>query len=1169
MTVKDFFENDINRNIETVIKADDKDNIANEVEEYVVTNEISKKISDFFSAYNGNGFANGVWISGFFGSGKSHLLKIISYVLASKKVEEKGEIIDCGQMFADKIQKDDILKGDILRSLKIPSESILFNIDQHAQITGKKDDNAILSVFYKVFYDHLGYYGFQPHMAEFEMWLDSLGQYEIFKTKFQEKSGKNWVDSRRHYFITETITEVLGEINGKNPSVYENILSEIESKTKQSIEDFCMKVHEYIKSKTANFRLNFFVDEVGQYISDNTKLMLNLQTIAESLATKTKGSSWILVTSQEDMEKVVGDMSKSQQNDFSKIMGRFKVKISLTSANVEEVIEKRLLKKTAAATQQLTEVFKQEGTHLDTLLSFSDVGMSFKSYKGKDDFINKIPFVPYQFDLFKSCRIAFSNQNAFQGKHESVGERSILSVFQQVLKSISDKEETALVSFDMIFDGMSGDLRSEFVNAINFANNHLGDNPFAIKVLKLLLMVKYESKFKTTKRNISVLMIDDLNIDLAKHDLKITEALNLLEQKSYIQRNNEVFEFLTNEEKDVEKAIKNTDLDSQADLKQLGSIFFEEIIKDVRLKYIDNKQDYDFCGKIDGSILGREKELEIEIVTPLYHSYQSDSLLLSESSGRNVMRLIIAQNPLFFKDLRLYLQTEKYVKQNQSTSNSEGVKRILHEKAHSNAQRKRILTVMTNKALAESKVIINGSFIELSATTDGRTQVINGFQHLVKTCFPNLRMLGGTIYSEETIKNTLRTNLDDLFKHDDKTMSEAENEIITIIKRRKQQSDRTSLLDLRTHFSKKPFGWYQNALWTLVGRLYKRGKIEIKKDANILENEDLLSALLNTANYGNTLLEVQQDFDNKAVKDLIKIYSEAFNETCSALEAKEVGNGFKNKLKELQSELLPLMARKREYPFLNILDDFMENIGQWVKNDYSYFVNNQTAFADKLLDTKEDLIDPIKRFINGEQASIYDAIKRMMEDDRANFDYIEGAEIGILKTLLTNPKPFAGNFIREAKTAKDQLTQKVETRVKEEKNKALEAFEAVIEDLKSKPEFQVLDETKQNTILLPFQEEITKLNRQQFIATIRDIRTNNLERLKSQQLNEMMRLSTVLTNNQEGNVNEPVPQYVRRNTINIHFTKSELQTEADVNEYVEALRKAYIQQIKDTKRIAL
>ena len=145
---------------------------------------------------------------------------------------------------------------------------------------------------------------------------------------------------------------------------------------KQSIEDFCERVQEYLLTKNKGFRLNFFVDEVGQYISDNTKLMLNLQTIAETLATRTKGNSWILVTSQEDMEKVVGDMNKSQQNDFSRIQARFGIKVPLTSANVDEVIEKRLLKKNDDAQVQLASGYKKESAHLESLLSFSEAGSS-------------------------------------------------------------------------------------------------------------------------------------------------------------------------------------------------------------------------------------------------------------------------------------------------------------------------------------------------------------------------------------------------------------------------------------------------------------------------------------------------------------------------------------------------------------------------------------------------------------------------------------------------------------------------------------------------------------------------------------------------------------------------------------------------------------------------
>ena len=52
MKIKDFFEKDINRNIETVIKADDREHISDEVSEYVITKEIAQKVSDFFQAYN-------------------------------------------------------------------------------------------------------------------------------------------------------------------------------------------------------------------------------------------------------------------------------------------------------------------------------------------------------------------------------------------------------------------------------------------------------------------------------------------------------------------------------------------------------------------------------------------------------------------------------------------------------------------------------------------------------------------------------------------------------------------------------------------------------------------------------------------------------------------------------------------------------------------------------------------------------------------------------------------------------------------------------------------------------------------------------------------------------------------------------------------------------------
>lgn len=1167
MMIKKFFEKDINRNIETVIKADDRDHISDEVAEYVVTNEIANKIRDFFQAYNDYAGANGVWISGFFGSGKSHLLKILSYVLENKEFDGYKS----GELFAEKIENDAMLKGDITSSTRIPSESILFNIDQQAQITSKSDANAILSVFYKVFFDHLGYYGFQPHVADFEMWVEKQGHYEDFKTKFKAKANKSWEESRVDYFdplVTDAIAETLGEINNTDASKYENILDEIEDKQKQSIEDFCERVKEYLKSKPKGFRLNFFVDEVGQYISDNTKLMLNLQTIAETLATRTNGNSWILVTSQEDMEKVVGDMNKSQQNDFSRIQARFKIKVPLTSANVDEVIEKRLLKKNDDAQKQLAKSYKKESSHLESLLSFSEAGVQFKGYGDGADFSNKFPFVPYQFDLFQQCRRALSTHNAFQGKHASVGERSMLGVFQQVIQKIEGKSAQSLVSFDLMYEGIRNELRGEIQSSVIMAERNL-DNKFAIKVLKALFLVKYFGNFKTTKRNITVLLIDDIKIDLNKHSKMIDEALNTLENQSYVQRNGDVYEFLTDDEKDIEQEIKGTDVDEQAVTQLLKEIFFDEIIRDNKIKYLDNKQDYDFTSKIDGSVLGREKELSIEIITENFSDFENDTLLQSQTMASTGMKLRLASNAVLMKDLKMYLRTNKYIKQNQSTSNRTEVKRILQDKAQQNVERKRNLILMANKSLAESTVFMNGSKHEMGNTTDAKTKVVNAFQDLIKTVYSNLRMLGASQYSEDTLKNTIRSRQDDLFGTDDQTISEAESEILNFINRRKKQSDRTSLIELRSHFSKKPFGWYSNAIWSVTAKLYKRGKIEVKQNSNLLEDEEFLAALLNSSNYSNTILEPQTEIDQSQVKKLKQVYSDAFDENCNVKEGKDVANAFKAKLKDMSVDINQLLARKNEYPFISFLSDFSEKLYRWTNKEYTYYLTNLKDFEDELLDTKEELIDPIKRFINGDQIKIYDSVIKRLNGDISNLDYIEGDELGTLKDLKNNPRPFKGDAIKNAKQAMDSLTKKVLDQIDHEKSSAIQAIEESIKKLKEKEEYSKLKDSRKSSIVEPLEAELTKVANSKYIANLRDVKTRVTDTLYTKQLNEMLRLTMPESDSEDGEVSEPKVHYIKKTNVPVQFHKSELKSESDVDEYVETLRKALKEQIKSNRRIEL
>ena len=168
MELKDIFLKDVTRPIDGVIKADDEASLRLELEEYVLTNEVAQRLNDFFIAYGNYHGANGVWVSGFFGSGKSHLLKMLALLLENRVIDGTPTL----DLFLPKCEAQDkndaILKANLVKAVAIPSKSILFNIDQKADVISKTQIDALLSVFVKVFDEMCGYYGKQAYIAQFE-----------------------------------------------------------------------------------------------------------------------------------------------------------------------------------------------------------------------------------------------------------------------------------------------------------------------------------------------------------------------------------------------------------------------------------------------------------------------------------------------------------------------------------------------------------------------------------------------------------------------------------------------------------------------------------------------------------------------------------------------------------------------------------------------------------------------------------------------------------------------------------------------------------------------------------------------------------------------------------------------------------------------------------------
>ena len=377
MKIQNMFQKDINRDINGVIKVaqDDEVSLVQELDEYIITRELRRHFSTFFDNYakaiDHPTDKVGVWISGFFGSGKSHFLKILSYLISNAKVGNKKAV----DFFEDKFD-DPMMYATVVRCTNIPTESILFNIDIEGPIN--KDKTAVLRVFTKVFYNHLGFYGEDLKIAKLERFIDEQGKTEAFRMAFEEINGASWLESRAACaFFEDDIVSVLQSVLGMSEISARNWFNG-EENTDMSIKQLVEEIKSYVDSKGKDFRLLFCVDEVGQYIGDDSDLMINLQSIVEEVGSKCCGKVWVMVTSQEAIDSVV----KISGDDFSKIQGRFNTRLSLSSASVDEVIKKRILEKTEDADGLLRMVYDKEHAVLKNLFTFNDAILDIKGYTG-------------------------------------------------------------------------------------------------------------------------------------------------------------------------------------------------------------------------------------------------------------------------------------------------------------------------------------------------------------------------------------------------------------------------------------------------------------------------------------------------------------------------------------------------------------------------------------------------------------------------------------------------------------------------------------------------------------------------------------------------------------------------------------------------------------------
>ena len=1192
MQIKDMFEKDIDRDIKGVIKVgqNDEENIYQELDEYVVTNELLKHFTRFFSNYS-KGIQSptddiGVWISGFFGSGKSHFLKILSYILNSNLEVHGRKPIDFFKQ--DGKIKDPMVIGDMETATNVSSDVILFNIDSKSSSQSNSNKDDILSVFIKVFNEMQGFCGGMPFLADFEKKLDAKNKFEEFKEEFNNISGMSWEDSRdEFYFITDDIIQSVVNIGFMSENEANNWSLKAEENYNYSIEDFANEVNQYCIDKGNNHHVIFLVDEVGQYIADDTKLMLNLQTIVEELGIKCHGKAWVVVTSQQNIDDITKDIKGM---DFSKIQGRFKTRLSLSSSNVDEVIRRRILAKTDVAQKTLEAEYDSFEAILKNILTF-EKSAEMKTYDNARDFANIYPFVPYQFNRVQDVLTSI-REHSSSGKHMADGERSMLALFQESAIAIKNESEGQLVPFDIFYNAIEQFIDHTNSQVINKARENSKLIDFDVKVLKVLFMIKYVKEITATPKNLTTLVIDNINQDRLDLQKKVDNSLARLLEQTLIQKNGEVYSFLTNEEQDIRRQIKNEIVDSGEVLDNAANRIFQEIYQKNKYRY-SNRYNFPFNQSIDTKkINNREYDIGMRIITPYYESdinsnqstFEGNNMHnilkgLSESNNEVVVHLL--SDLTVFEEIKEALQIHKFLTK-KSTELKVELRGRLQEEYNDKINR---IKLFLESSIKDADIYVKGDKVDI-AEKNVESRLDEAMNKLVAKVYNKLPYMDFAPDKSDIDKELTKEYQQTLVYGESKAMN-ALDDMDNYISFQSNKHETITLKSLLNRYSKAPYGFVNLDIQWLVASLFaqKRITLIINSEEISLKSEGASKILdyLTKKDYSEKLLISQRKSISKIkIKTVREVLKDVYGLTVSYDNDEKIMDEFKrvnkSKIGEIDEYLLEFKIFDK-YPGKKVLEYAKELFNDANnKKNISQFYNFVSDNSDEFLDLADDL-EPVLSFFKGSQKGIFNEsceVYRVFEENKNLINDSELSEIASsINKIISMPNPYSD--IKKLPDLNSRFNTRFDEILESQKTIILNGINGDFDSVISRLTTDELKLKFESKFITSFNDLKDKLNSQKNIAIINGITTES-ENLKNNCINEIdlfIKSKQPSDPSEDGEDGDPVslPEPIMEVDIDIKkiilSTKVKIESEDDIDEFLQKVKTEIKSKLKEADIINL
>jgi hypothetical protein len=854
----------IDRTIEKVIDyyAQEEDRLAGELAEYEITEGIEKGFRTFLDAF-GEGVKGGqvpeigIWVSGFYGSGKSSFTKYLGAALDSSRKVRGKPFLD---LLCDRFPRNEIPGQLRTISTKHPSAVIL--LDLGAEQLAESSSASVSSVLY---WKVLQWAGFskEKKTARLEFRLDKIKKYDQFKAMYRERYKGEWEEIHNDPLIgvaraSEIVTHIIPDDFPTKESY-----STLRFDEARDIRDLTEEIIDLCRRKTGCNSILFLIDEAGQYVAPRGELILNLDGLARNMKELGKGKVWIAATGQQTLSEIV-EKAAHNSAELNKLRDRFPISVDLDARDIREITRRRLLEKSEEGRTKIEKLFKEHGQATLTHTRLTGTSL-FKGDPDIETFVRLYPFLPQHFDLLLELIRTLARSTG------GIGLRSAIRVIQDVLvdkshvlssesTKLADREVGSLSCVDDFYDTLRADITRvlpHVVTGVDKAIKVFGAESLEARVAKAVAALQPIETFPRSAENISALLYRSVG-DPPSLD-KVREALRKLaaEKECGLIEDPQAggFVFLSDavrpirEKRNSYSPTSGERIRAMIDILKQGSSD-HQMFRSQPSARLENVKEVKAAVKLGkASVVGstEDVDLRLEFVEPTLWEAKRSEILISGNTQiemRNSV-VLLARNDDTVEDLLPeIIRSERILGDLDERSADHVVAQYLRSERRAAELARERTAASLEKALLDGLLLFRGKPIPVREAGETlEASVRNVLSSAVKEIFPQFHLAPIRPATEAAAKFLAVERMDRITREIDPlalvsqgkgtprvdTTSSVLAEVLRVFQAKAAESGSGRLQGsyLQDLFSAPPYGWTKDAIRYLFAALLRAGEIEL------------------------------------------------------------------------------------------------------------------------------------------------------------------------------------------------------------------------------------------------------------------------------------------------------------------------------------------------------